>query len=67
MVPVTDGVCGLCGKLHTSGIVPVVPRHSQLSPICYRGDGVNSRIAARRGPCVQGAGDEGTINSHIGV
>ena len=57
MVPVTGGVCVICVKTHTSRTVQVVPRHSQLSPIWYRGDGVNSGVAARRGPCVQGAED----------
>ena len=60
-----DRVCGLCGKAHTSGTVPVVPRYSQLSPIRYKGDGLDIRVAARQGPCSQGAEDEGEIHRHI--
>ena len=67
MVPVTDVVCGLCVKAHTSGKVPVVPRYSRLSSICYRGDGFDSRVAEGQSPYGQGADDEGAIHSHIGV
>ena len=56
-----------CGKAHTSGTVPMVTQHSQLSPICYKVDSINSVVAARRDPCGQGTEDEGEIHRHIGV
>ena len=36
VVLVTDRVCGLCGKSHTSGTVTVATQYSRLSPIRYR-------------------------------
>ena len=67
MVTVTIGVCGLCGEAHTSGKNPVVPQHSNLSPIVYRGDSVNSRIIAKQGACGQDTEDEGSVDIYIGV
>ena len=40
-------VCGLCRKSHTGGTVSVVPRHSQLPPVCDRGDSIDCIVAAR--------------------
>ena len=45
MVPVVDGVCGLCVKAHTGGTVSVIPRNIQLPPVCDRGDGIDCRFA----------------------
>ena len=47
VVPLADGVCGLCGKAHTGGIVSVVYRNSKLPPVCDGGDGIDFRVAAR--------------------
>ena len=47
MVIVTDGVCGMCGKSHTRRKVLVVPRHSELTPVFDRGDGINRRVTER--------------------
>ena len=47
MVLVADGVCGLFGKSHTGEIVSVVPRHSELPPVCERLDGINRRVVLR--------------------
>ena len=47
MVPFIDGVCGLCGKTHTSGSVSLYYRHIQLPPVFDELDGVNCIFAAR--------------------
>ena len=44
VVQVVDGVCGICGKSHTSVDVSVVYRHSQLTPVFDWGDGVDFRV-----------------------
>ena len=47
MVPVVNGVCGLCVKTYTSGSVPVVYRHILLPPVFGGGDGVGCRVTVR--------------------
>ena len=46
-------------KVHTSGTVPAVPIYSQLYSICYRGDGFDSIVAARKSTYKQGVEDKG--------
>ena len=46
MIPVADGVFGLCGGKYTSELVSVVYRHSQLPPVFDGGDVVDCRVTA---------------------
>ena len=42
-----DVVCGIFRKTHISGSVSVFYRHSQLPPVCDRGEGVDYRVTLR--------------------